>query len=239
MAQKFLFDTEFLVEEVVPDEVPSNAGDEQAPPEPTYSAAELAQARADGESEGRAAGLAEGRAETERLAAQAMERMSGRLSEIADTVLTHRDSVIHEATAVASAIIRKVAPELICKGALDAIEAAISGCLPNLAEEPRIVVRVCNDVLDTIQARIGPMVDASGFSGDVVIIADATLEASDCTVEWADGGIRLDPSRVWRDIEEILRTHLEIPDVGTAPPDREAIPIHTTPEPADDTGGAN
>ncbi len=167
--------------------------------------------------------------------------MTERLSEIADTVLIHRDSVTHDATAVASAIIQKIAPDLIRRGALDSIEAAISGCLPDLAEEPRIVVRVHDDALDAVQARIGPMVDASSFSGDVVIIADSTLEESDCTVEWADGGIRLDPSRVWRDIENILRTHLEIPEASAALPIPVANPTETAPEPetADHTGGPN
>ncbi len=175
MAQKYLFNNEFLVEETAAEEAVADGGEEQAPPEPTYSAAELARARADGLTEGHAAGLAEGRTETERLAAQAIERFSERLSEIADTVRTHRDSVIHDATAVASAIIRKVAPDLIRRGALDSIEAAISGCLPNLVEEPRIVIRVCDDMLDAVQSRIEPMVDATGFAGDVVVIADPTL----------------------------------------------------------------
>ncbi len=241
MAQKYLFDTEFLVEEVAPDESTANPDEDQALLEPTYSKAELTQARADGLTEGHATGLAEGRTETERLAAQAIGRMSERLSEIADSVRTHRDSVTHDATAVASAIVQKIAPDLIRRGALDSIEAAISGCLPNLVEEPRIVIRVCDDVLDAIQARIEPMVDASGFSGDVVVIADPALEASDCTVEWADGGIRLDPSRVWREIERILHTHLEIPDAGAALPDPAVNPTETAPEPqaANDTGGPN
>ncbi len=241
MAQKFLFDTEFLVEEAPPDKSVASAVEEQAPPEPTYSEAELAQARADGLTEGHSTGLAEGRTETERLAAQAIGRMSERLSEIADTVRNHRNSVTHEATAVASAIIRKIAPDLILSGALDSIEAAISGCLPNLVEEPRIVVRVCDDVLDAIQSRIAPMIDASGFSGDIIVIADPALEVSDCTVEWADGGIRLDPSRVWRDIEEILRTHLEIPDAGAVPPDPAETLTETAPEPeaANATGDPN
>ncbi len=245
MARKFLFDNEFRVEEPAPDEAPATADEEQSPPEPTYSEAELAQARADGLTEGHAAGLAEGRTETERLAAQTIGRVSERLSEIADTVRTHRDSVTHDATAVASAIIGKVAPELIRRGTLDSIAAAISGCLAELAEEPRIVVRVCDDVLDAVQARIAPMVDASGFSGDVVVIAEPALEASDCTVEWADGGIRHDPSRVWRDIEEILRTHLETPDAGAPRPDPAADPPEPEPRPepqaetADAPGGLN
>ena len=241
MARKFLFENEFIVEEAAPDEAATNADEEQAPQEPTYSQAELAQARADGLAEGHATGLAEGRTETERLAALSIGQMSERLNEIADTVLTHRDSVTHDATAVASAIIQKIAPDLIRRGALDSIEAAISGCLPNLVEEPRIVVRVCDNVLDAIQARIEPMVDASSFSGDVVVIADPTLEESDCTVEWADGGIRLDPSRVWRDIENILRTHLEISEAGAALPVPVANPTETAPEPetADDTGRPN
>ena len=240
MAQKFLFDTEFIVEDVAPDEAAVNADEELTPPEPTYSQTEFDQARADGLSEGHATGLAEGRTETERLAALSIGQISERLNEIAETVLTHRDSVTHDATAVASAIIQKIAPDLIRRGALDSI-AAISGCLPNLVEEPRIVVRVCDDVLDAIQARIAPMVNASGFSGDVVVITDPALGESDCSVEWADGGIRLDPSRVWRDIENILRTHLEIPDAGAALPAPVAISTETAPEPetADDTGGPN
>ncbi len=242
MARKFLFDTDFAVDEPAPEEEPAaDAVEDLAPPEPTYSEAELAAARADGFAEGQALGLGEGRRETERLAAQAMGRIAEQLSEIADTVRTHQNSVTHDATAVASAIIRKVAPGLIRHGALDSIEAAISGCLPDLVEEPRIVVRVCDGSLDAVQARIAPIVKASGFSGDVVVIADPSLEVSDCTVEWADGGIRHDPSRAWRDIEEILRTHLETTDTSAPPSNVSA----DSPEPepkavaADDTSGPN
>ena len=95
--------------------------------------------------------------------------------------------------------------------------------------------------LDELEADDDDHDVASSFSGDVVVIADPTLEESDCTVEWADGGIRLDPSRVWRDIENILRTHLEIPESGAALPVPVAIPTETAPEPetADDTGRPN
>ncbi len=40
MAQKFLFDDEFLVEQTAAHETADEADQEQAPPEPTYSAAE-------------------------------------------------------------------------------------------------------------------------------------------------------------------------------------------------------
>ncbi len=238
MAQKYLFDNDFVVDEPVAVEAADDAVEEQAPPEPTYSEAELAASRADGFAEGHGAGLGEARSETERLAAQAMGGIGERLSEIADAVRTHSDSVTHDATAVASAIIQKVAPGLIRRGALDSIEAAISGCLADLAEEPRIVVRVRDEALDAVQARIAPIVDASGFPGDVVIIADASLEVCDCTVEWADGGIRHDPSRAWRDIEEILRTHLQA-TAESAPPPNPADPSQPEPKAADDTGGPN
>ena len=217
MARKFLFDTDFQDAESLAENTHVKVEDEQAPPEPTYGEAELAEARASGIAEGHAAGLAEGRGETERLAAQAIEQATTHLGEIAETVRSRRDSVIHDATAVASAIIRKVAPDLIRRGALDAIEAAIAGCLPDLAEEPRIVVRVDGGILDAVRARIDPMIATSGFSGDVAVIADPAIEPSDCTVEWADGGIRHDPSRVWRDIEEILQTYLEAPETSENP----------------------
>ncbi len=237
MAQKYLFDNEFLVDEPEPDETAADAAEEQAPPEPTYGEADLAASRADGFAEGHVAGLAEGHAETERLAAQAAGLISERLSEIADTVRSHHESVTLDAVAVASAIIRKIAPEIIDRGALSAIEAAISGCLPDLTDEPRIVVRVGEKMMDAVRARIEPIVTASGFSGDVVVITDPALEFADCTVEWADGGIRHDPTRVWRDIEEILRTHLATTDTGALPSD--GVTELTELETADASGGPN
>lgn len=234
-AQKYLFDTEFLADEPEPNPVADEADEEQAPPEPTYGEADLAASRADGFAEGHDAGLAEGQAETERLAARAAGVISERLSEIADTVRSHHDSVALDAVAVASAVIAKIAPEIIDRGALSAIEAAISGCLPDLTDEPRIVIRVGEKMMDTVQARIEPIVKASGFSGDVVVIADPALEFSDCTVEWADGGIRHDPSRVWREVEEILRTHLGATD-PVAPPSDEVTEL-TQPETTDASGG--
>ena len=44
MAQKFLFENDFQVEEPLADDAQVKAEEELAPPEPTYSEAELAEA---------------------------------------------------------------------------------------------------------------------------------------------------------------------------------------------------
>lgn len=93
-----------------------------------------------------------------------------------------------EMVQLAYAIASKLAPALIRQHPMSEIEALIEDCLATAATEPRLVIRVNEQLLDPINERIEDLKAATGFPGDVVLIAEGTLGPLDCRVEWPDGG---------------------------------------------------
>lgn len=89
---------------------------------------------------------------------------------------------------LAYTIASKLAPALIRQYPMAEIEALIEDCLATAATEPRLVIRVSEQLLDPINEKIEDLKAATGFPGDVVLIAEGTLGPMDCRVEWPDGG---------------------------------------------------
>jgi len=189
-AKKFLFDTSF-------DEPTDDDG------------AAVREARAEAFEEGKAAGRAEVEGSAEQLAAQAAQAIAARLGEIQasrealDGVLTDR------ATRAALAMMRKIVPGLIAKSGLDEVEALLRECFERLLDEPRIVVRVAESMLDPLQERIDRIATDAGFTGDMVLLSDGAMGPTDCRIEWADGGAERDAEAVWKDVETTINRWLE------------------------------
>ena len=86
-----------------------------------------------------------------------------------------------------------------------------------MLDEPRVVFRVPDAMLDTLQPRIAEMSGKAGYSGEVVLLADDRMGMSDCLVEWADGGAERNVERLWAEVEEILTRTLDAqPDSASA-----------------------
>ena len=56
-----------------------------------------------------------------------------------------------------------------------------------------------------------PGLSSAGFRGKVVLLADDGLGASDCRLEWADGGAERKLERIWNEVEELVRRALHEP----------------------------
>lgn len=185
-AQKFLFDTRFdLPEEEVQD------------PE------ELARERARQAliEEGRLAGLQEAETQSAQTSAQALSKLPDALSMVASARAAVAESTVQEAAGLAALIVRKAMPGLTAARGTGEIEALIVDCLRNLVDEPRIVVRLNDSVLDEMREKLDPIVEQAGFQGDVVLLADPGIAEPDCRVEWADGGATRNEKDLWTAID--------------------------------------
>jgi flagellar assembly protein FliH len=202
-ARKFLFDISFDA----PVTEPPQAAPDAAPADP--SAAALETARAEGFAEGKEVGLMEAAARDERRLGEAVERLA---SGVADLVAdTARQAAAHEreAAQLAATIARKLVPELARRHGLGEIEALVIECLRSVQAEPRLVLRVPEVLFGPAKERLSDLTDAAGYGGKVVLLADAALAATDCRVEWADGGIERDCERTWRDIDAAISRALD------------------------------
>jgi flagellar assembly protein FliH len=106
---------------------------------------------------------------------------------------------------LAYAIASKLAPALMQQHPLKEVETLIEDCLATASQEPRLVVRVSEQLLDPVNDRIEDLKAATGFPGDVVLIGESTLGAQDCRVEWPDGGSDRKYEMIHREIETAVQ----------------------------------
>lgn len=161
-------------------------------------------ARAESFAQGRAKGAEEMRASAEALAAQALARIEERVKDAFAALDIAKDAIKRDAVRASILVVRKLAPGFAKNANLAEIEALVASCLGALLEEPRVVVRVHDSLLDGLKERIAGLAERSGFGGRVVLIADENLGAADCRVEWADGGAERDPDWMWSQIEDVV-----------------------------------
>lgn len=200
---KFSFDTTFDTAEefVVPE------AEETLPPEPTYDEADLTAARDQGYAAGFQAASEEARASIETATAGALEEITRQLTAM-ETVLT---SGLHQAErsaiGLAGAIARKMVDKTIQDNAQASIEAIISDVLGQVLDEPRVVIRVSDQILDPLKQRLSSVTQKSGFPGSVILLAEPGIENPDCKIEWADGGADYVYEKLWTEIDEIVERH--------------------------------
>lgn len=178
------------------------------PPAPMFSEEEIEAARAQGFVEGRAEGIAEMQNGIDQRVAASLE---GVIAELHKLDSAHR-SAISEAQArvieLALAIVRKAAPRLAAEQAREAVEALVGDCLSTLTDEPRVVIRVGNSMLEHLREGIDDIAARSGFAGDIILLPDDDLAEPDCRIEWADGGTEQSSARVWAEIDRIVDGYL-------------------------------
>lgn len=198
--KKFLFEKSFDKVEV-PEEperfVPTK-------PPLTMTEEQFEAARAQSFAEGRAAGAAEAQASAEAVAAQALARIEERMTEACAALDAAKDATKRDAVQAAMLVVRKLAPGFAKNADLAEIEALVSSSLGAVLDEPRVVVRVHDSLLDVLKERIAALSERSGFGGRIVLIADENLGAADCRVEWADGGAERDTEWMWKQIEDVV-----------------------------------
>lgn len=198
--------------------------DEDTPERPNPQAAE---AYDRGHADGRSAALEEAaaiQAQAERDVAAASEAIVQRLAEIEAMASEIGEKSVRDAISIAVEIVRKAMPAMTARHSLIEIEAVMRGALEKLRDEPRVVIRVPDAHLDALQARLEDARQRTAFAGEIVLLADERLGASDCLVEWADGGAERNLDRVWQDIEAAITRTLSEPSVVHKPTQHQGTP---------------
>ncbi len=201
---KFNFDTIFDLAEPVDGQTQEQ---EPAPPPPAYSAAELAAARAEGYAEGHQAGLSDGNTALENAAIQALNDLAAQLSSLGPICQTGLDRCHREAIGIANAVTRRTVEVFAQESALQVIENVLRDTLSRVIDEPRVVIRVHNDLLDTLQSRMSSVTEQCGFPGSVILLSEPDIQIPDCRIEWADGGAEFDNDAILTEIDELIERY--------------------------------
>lgn len=190
-------------------------------------AEEKAKAFQEGEARGREAALAEARAEYEQNGTAVLAQLAERLTEIASAEEKAFLEANRACLALTAAALKKLFPRFVHAAALAEVESVIDAGLSELRQEPRVVLRMQDALLDPIKAQIDVLSQRHGFEGKVVLLADPEMGPSDVRIEFADGGIERCAGQLWADIETRLAEasgQLEADCAALAGPSRTATP---------------
>ena len=194
-----------------------------------YTEDDLCAARDAAYAEGRNLALQEALTTNEHLITQLLPAIEQRLEDLHHANETVYAKIANDAIKVAVTIAHKVVPEFARNNAFEEIEGLVRECLNILYEEPRVVIRVHERVLDPLKQRIDEIASACGFNGNVVLFGDIHVAETDCRVEWADGGTERNLELLWREINTAIARDAG-PGIGSISDSQASGPD------ADDTG---
>jgi flagellar biosynthesis/type III secretory pathway protein FliH len=200
---KFMFETWFegapAPAEPATDAEEELASEESAPP-PRFSEQELEAARESGFAAGLAQGLDQARNSIEQQTAVTLSMLEEHLAALERGEQAARHASIQDVVTLARAMATKIAGDLIARAPQTIVETVITDSLQRLYGETEIVLRVNNDLVAPIEARLDGIRAACGFVGQVSVVGDSQLGLADCRVEWSDGAAHRDTESIWRDI---------------------------------------
>lgn len=185
--------------------------------------------------QGRIAGRAESEQSVEQATANALANISAAMEKLYAEREDTRTEMNKSAVEVALALVQKFLPEMIRRNGLAEIESLVGNTLSNLVNEPRLVVRLSDHMVETLRGYVDELAARCGFQGDVVLLADPELGPEDCHIEWADGGVERNSERLWQDVEQAAARLL--PNLPNLTADRamETTKQEPTSTPATDT----
>ena len=200
----FLFDTSFDAERV---SQPDPNDEPEAPPEPTYSAAELEDARQAGYQAGHKAALLEAASNIEREILQLLEQIREQFSTVAEVQTQANRQMLQDGAEVAVGVMRKLMPATVAQHGTTEVDAFITDCLQHLIGHPRITVWVSPLHVADIEKRLDALLAECGFEGRFLVEEDDTLGQADCRLEWPGGSAERSVAQVWHEIGELLRSY--------------------------------
>ena len=211
LPRKYLFDTSF------DEAAPLSPVVGRAPSEVNPLRAQIEAARAEGFAQGRTEALAELLRDVERRAADTLASLDRGIAELAAARAAIVRDTESQAIALLRAVLQKAVPALCRRDPAAELEALVARCLSEALDEPRVVLRVSDALFDTMQSRLDTITTANGYSGKLILIADAALAEGDGRVEWADGGAERDTRRLMAEIDAILCRSLDTPPSAPLP----------------------
>lgn len=211
MAQAVKFTFASLLRE---DEPPA---EDQAPQARMVPEAEIEAARAEAFERGRAAGRVEVEDSAERSLVLMLEEVAAGTARMLREVEAEVRGVKVEAAAIAVAVARKLSARLLAHAPAVEIEALLAESMAGHAEEPRLVVRLDERLVDVMRRRLDPLLARQNFAGRVILVGEPGYEGADCRIEWPDGGVERRAALIEAAVEAAFTRFAHLPDHPAQP----------------------
>ncbi|KAA2236120.1 flagellar assembly protein FliH [Salinarimonas soli] len=167
---------------------------------PTSGDAKRLAALHEAEAEGYRRGLEDGRRDAEaQIAARladALARLSAASGQLLAAADADRAAMQAEGLAFAMALGRKLAGEALARQPLAAIGEVAREAFQHLRGVPHLVVRVNEGLVDEVEGLMKGLARERGYEGRIVVMGEPDIPAGDARLEWADGGMARELSRL-------------------------------------------
>jgi len=196
---------------------------------PRHSDEDLAKARAEAMAEGRAAGHAAAQQEREQRVAESLQRLGQDLAALVKAQAAAATNAERNALQLAAMLVRRIAPHLLEQSPAGRIEVLVRDMLAKIHDEPRIVIRLADDLVDLMKPKIDSIARNSAFEGRIIYLGQPDMRPGDCLIEWADGGVEMHSKTFLAEIDAAVSRFLSGPDlspVAVAGPEPAATETH-------------
>lgn len=157
-----------------------------------------------------AEGIEEGRRQAEAGAAfrqaQGVEQAVAMLQDISGRMDAIRAEALAKSQRLATLIAGKLAGRLLGRLPAEAVQGMLIDTLRDNPDEPRIVLRAAEPVIEALRERADAIGALAAYAGGIVLLADDNLHGADCRIEWADGGAEFDQAGLAARIDDLMRT---------------------------------
>lgn len=158
-------------------------------------------------------GMADARAELENKSedtqADLLQKLLAATKTLVSTSDQHTRANQQTAAEMAHKIAMTLAPAMIKREPVAEIKAVIADCLQHLHREPHLAVRVSESALEETRPYVEKMAHECGIEERVLLLADPSLGASDCKVEWSEGGVSRSQNEIEEEITLIINRYLD------------------------------
>lgn len=168
---------------------------------PQFSQVEMEGAVSGAQQRGFEEGLATAVQSEEAKIARSTERLIAGMSELHSAEATRNAEAQAMAIDIATGLLRKLMPELANQPSLEGVSELVRKVMMDRFEEPRLIIRVHDSILDGLNERLQRLAQQSGFRGQYALMADTTLAPTDCRIEWSNGGVERSVTRLWDNIQ--------------------------------------
>ena len=176
----------------------------------TYSS-KMQKVSDDAFAEGKEQGYSEAVESLEKSCETILETIAGSFATIISRHEEQIASMEKNATILVLTIIKKLAPAIVADQPIKEIESLVQECLKNNPLEPRMVIRLDEQMLPMLRKKIDTIQTASDYSGQIVLISEPMSNISDCRVEWIDGGAERDFDSLMNSVEKTVQLFIDAP----------------------------
>lgn len=171
---------------------------------PTYTQEEVDDAKEASYQLGRQEGMSAAMSGIEQQVAVALEGVLAEVGKLKDAHRKWTNEMQRDAVRLSATIMRKLAPELTRGTELPQIEHVINQAFQFLTEQPKVMIRVATEIEEPLRDKVQLMASRVGYEGEVVLVGDPELVATDCRVSWAAGAVERSLDETWHEIDAMV-----------------------------------